>query len=254
MSSYFFGGFSAYWIEPSGRRLNHSGCSVQPGMVGRALDGEIERDFHAVRRRRPRPAGGNRRACRARDARHRGRRLPSRSRRGCRDRPGSARKRIVAALAVGVPDRMDRREIEHVEAQRRDLRQPRDAIVEGAVPAGNAALAARHHLVPGAGARERPVGDRAEQSGLRVRSDCSAPCAAAASNSSDSSGAASSLASHSRQASLMTNASALLARLQRRQGSAGLPASPASTSWPASRLARKSRRQVAKTSVQASMA
>src|SRR5579859_5155579 len=27
MSSYFFGGFSANWIEPSGRCRNHSGCS-----------------------------------------------------------------------------------------------------------------------------------------------------------------------------------------------------------------------------------
>src|ERR1700687_929476 len=27
MSSYFLGGFSAYWIEPSGRWRNHSGCS-----------------------------------------------------------------------------------------------------------------------------------------------------------------------------------------------------------------------------------
>src|SRR5512135_77266 len=27
MSSYFLGGFSAYWIVPSGRCLNHSGCS-----------------------------------------------------------------------------------------------------------------------------------------------------------------------------------------------------------------------------------
>ena len=28
MSSYFFGGFSANWIEPSGRWRNHSGCSL----------------------------------------------------------------------------------------------------------------------------------------------------------------------------------------------------------------------------------
>ena len=47
MSSYFFGGFSAYRIEPSGRRLNHSGCCLQPGMIRRALDGEVERDLHA---------------------------------------------------------------------------------------------------------------------------------------------------------------------------------------------------------------
>ena len=31
MSWYFFGGFSAYFSVPSGRRLNHSGCSVSHG-------------------------------------------------------------------------------------------------------------------------------------------------------------------------------------------------------------------------------
>ena len=34
MSSYFFGGFSAYLIEPSGRQLNHSGCSRSQGWSG----------------------------------------------------------------------------------------------------------------------------------------------------------------------------------------------------------------------------
>ncbi len=31
MSWYFLGGFSAYFSVPSGRRLNHSGCSVSHG-------------------------------------------------------------------------------------------------------------------------------------------------------------------------------------------------------------------------------
>src|SRR6516225_2049569 len=34
MSSYFFGGFSEYWIEPSGLRLNHSGCCASQGWSG----------------------------------------------------------------------------------------------------------------------------------------------------------------------------------------------------------------------------
>ena len=34
MSWYFFGGFSAYWIVPSGRWANHSGCSVTHGWSG----------------------------------------------------------------------------------------------------------------------------------------------------------------------------------------------------------------------------
>ncbi len=75
--------------------------------------------------------------------------------------------RIVAALAVGVADRMDRREIDHVEAHRRDIGQARDAILECAVLAGHLALAARHHLVPCAGARPRPVRDQGKQ--LRSR-------------------------------------------------------------------------------------
>src|SRR5258708_312828 len=31
MSSYFFGGFSAYWNDPSGRCRNHCGCSRTDG-------------------------------------------------------------------------------------------------------------------------------------------------------------------------------------------------------------------------------
>jgi hypothetical protein len=34
MSWYFFGGFSAKRMLPSGRRQNHSGCSVTQGWSG----------------------------------------------------------------------------------------------------------------------------------------------------------------------------------------------------------------------------
>ena len=54
-------------------------------------------------------------------------------------------------------------QIENVEADRGDFRQARDAIVEGAVLAGNAALTARHHLVPGAGARAFAVGNKRDE-------------------------------------------------------------------------------------------
>ena len=88
---------------------------------------------------------------------------------------GLGRQRVVAALAVGAADRMDRRQIEHVEAERRDLGQPTDAIVERAVAAGNAALAARHHFVPGARACDRSVGDqRIERAAGEVGAD--RPC------------------------------------------------------------------------------
>ena len=98
--------------------------------------------------------------------------------------------RVVAALAVGVADRMDRREIDHVKAHRRDIRQPRDAILEGAVLAGRLALAARHHLVPGAG-RARGRSATSGNSGDRVRSGRNWLSAIASFNSSVSSGAAS---------------------------------------------------------------
>ena len=52
MSSYFFGGFSAYFIVPSGRQSNQPRMFAQPGMIGRALHGEIDRQFQPVRRRR----------------------------------------------------------------------------------------------------------------------------------------------------------------------------------------------------------
>jgi hypothetical protein len=47
MSSYFFGGFSAYLIEPSAA-TEPFGMLAQPGMVGRALDREVERDLQPV--------------------------------------------------------------------------------------------------------------------------------------------------------------------------------------------------------------
>ena len=73
-------------------------------------------------------------------------------------RPGF--ERIVLAFAVGAADRVDRREIENVEAEAGDFRQPRNAVVESAVFARKGTLAARHHLVPGAGAGALAVGDQ----------------------------------------------------------------------------------------------
>jgi len=63
---------------------------------------------------------------------------------------GSGRECVVASLAVDPADRMDGGEIHHVEAERRDFGHARDAVIECAVAARNAALAAWHHFVPGA--------------------------------------------------------------------------------------------------------
>ncbi len=58
--------------------------------------------------------------------------------------PASARKGIVAALAMGAADGVDRREIENVEAHRGDLRQAPDHVVEGTVACRVAAFRARN--------------------------------------------------------------------------------------------------------------
>ena len=126
-------------------------------MIGRALHCEIERDFHLVLGAgRDQPAEVGERAELGVD-----RVMAALFVADGVEAAGIAglgMKRVVRALAVGMADRMDRREIKHVEAKRGDLRQPRDAVVEGAVFAGHFALAARHHLVPGADARALPVG------------------------------------------------------------------------------------------------
>ena len=135
-------------------------------MIGRALHGEIERDFHVER-----SAGRDELAEILQRAQFRMHRIVAAL--GRADRVGAAgialgrRHRVVAALAVGLSDRVDRREIDHVETHRGDVGQPRDAILERAVLARRLALAARHHLVPGAVARPRPVRHQRKQ--LRPR-------------------------------------------------------------------------------------
>ena len=100
MSWYFFGGFSAYWIVPSGRWRNHSGCSLDPRVIGRALEGDVERDLDA-RARAPRATrraevveraelGMDRRVAAL---------APRRSPTGCPTSSGLGVERVVRALA-----------------------------------------------------------------------------------------------------------------------------------------------------------
>ena len=63
---------------------------------------------------------------------------------------GPAVERVVPALAVRAADRVDRRQVDDVEAELGELRQERAHALE-------AAPRAREELVPGAEARERPV-------------------------------------------------------------------------------------------------
>src|SRR6516225_4791454 len=128
----------------------------EPGMVGRALDGKVERDFHTVLR-----AGA-----------HQAPKILERPKLGVYGVvaalggadgiwtariPGFAMERIVAALAVDAADRMDGSQINDIETHRADVGQSIDTIVKGAVLTGDRRLTAWHHLVPGACPRDRPV-------------------------------------------------------------------------------------------------
>src|SRR5664279_1647148 len=139
---------------------------LQPGMVGRTLHGEVERDLELE------PLGGRDEAAKVLQR-------PQFRMHGVMAAFGGANgvgasgmafsrgHRVVAALAVGVADGVNRGQVHHVEAHRGDIRQPHDAILEGAVLAGCPALAARHHLVPSAGPCPRPVRHQRKQ--LRSR-------------------------------------------------------------------------------------
>ena len=124
MSSYFFGGFSAYLIVPSGRQSNHSGCSLIQGWSGEhwiAKSIAISSPWSRAARDQPaevleRAELGMDRVVAALGA--------SRWRRGCRGRPASASSVLLLALAVGLADRVDRREVEHVEAHVAHVGQP----------------------------------------------------------------------------------------------------------------------------------
>ena len=87
-------------------------------------------------RRAVRPGGGSPPACRAPGGSPCGRR-PRRHRRsptGCRRRPGRRRRRCSCPCGARA-DRVDRRQVEDVEAHLRDVRQPRLDVVERAVAA-----------------------------------------------------------------------------------------------------------------------
>ncbi len=104
-------------------------------MVGRALECEVERDLEVV------AGSGGDEALEVREG------AELRCDRGvaallCADRPGAARvagrrvERVVLALAVRHADRVDRREVEDVEAESGEVRQD-------ALDAGEAAEGAR---------------------------------------------------------------------------------------------------------------
>ena len=145
------------------------GVLAQPGVVGRALDREVERDRDAELGRAGGQAGelplvselGVQRGVPAGLAADRPRAAGIRAARG---------RRVVAALAVRLADRVHGGQVEHVEAELGELRQH-------LLDAREAAPRAREELVPGAERRalgvdgdlERLVGDASAPSGRRPR-------------------------------------------------------------------------------------
>ena len=149
MSWYFLGGFSAYLSVPSGRRLNHSGCSFSHGWSGEHWIAKSS----AISIAEPLAAATSALELAERAELGVDRVVPALL--GA-DRPRAARivrpglERVVLALPVRAADRMHRRQVDDVEAELGELRQHlRDA--------GETAPRAREELVPGAEARELAV-------------------------------------------------------------------------------------------------
>ena len=115
--------------RPVGAAVKPLGVLGQPRMIGRALDREVERDVDAVL-----GGGGGQRAQVLDSVPELGvDRVVAAA--GVADRPrragvaGRRGQRVVAALAVGQPDRVDRRQVEDVEAE---LGQPRQLALDAA--------------------------------------------------------------------------------------------------------------------------
>src|ERR1700712_903585 len=108
MSWYFFGGFSAYAIVPSGLVVNHSGCEVTHGWSGAACRARSRAT--SMPSSRVRSTKARKSSC-----------VPSS---GWTDVVGVRDQGVVPALAVHLPDRVDRWQVDHVEAHVGDGRQP----------------------------------------------------------------------------------------------------------------------------------
>src|SRR6185437_1935253 len=124
------------------------------GVVGRAVDGEVEGDLHLE------GVAGGHEAVEVGEGAEAGLdgvvtallRADGVRAAGIAGRSHEA---VVAALALGAADGMDGREVDDIEAEGRDLGQASLALGEGGAAAGHGALGAREHLVPGTETRAR---------------------------------------------------------------------------------------------------
>ena len=132
-------------------------------MIGRTVDREIERDLHPALcgfRRSSQsksssvPSDGSTSLCPPGFAANR------------LGHAGIARlagHRIVPAFAIRVPDRMNRRKINHVESHRFRVIDPRQTIAKGRSSIGPAFGRARKKFIPGGGPRRRAIDNHARR-------------------------------------------------------------------------------------------
>ena len=154
MSWYFFGGFSAYLSVPSGRRWNHSGCSFSHGWSGEHWIAKSS----AISMPSSRARATSRSKSVERAEVGMDRVWPPSSApiaHGLPTSPRFAVSALLRPLRFVLADRVDRRQVDDVEAELRELRQH-------LLDAGEAAPRAREELVPGAEARELRVDVDAE--------------------------------------------------------------------------------------------
>ena len=119
------------------------GVLRDPGVVGRALQGVVEGHLHPVRPLPRRPSGRSRRPCRAPGRSRCGRPRSPRWPRGCPGRQARPSSVLSRPLRAVMPDRVDRRQVQDVEAHGRDLGHAPGRPLE-------AAERSREQLVPGA--------------------------------------------------------------------------------------------------------
>src|SRR6185312_11845146 len=134
MSWYFLGGFSAYFSVPSGRRLNHSGWSVSHGWSAEHWIAKSRQISTPTRR--PSATSASKSSSVPRSGW-----IASWPPVASRIAGGSDES-VVGALAVREADRVDRRQVEDVEAELRQAGQLAADTLE-------TAPGAREQLVPG---------------------------------------------------------------------------------------------------------
>ncbi|MCY1436080.1 hypothetical protein D9M71_521950 [compost metagenome] len=124
-----------------------AGVLLEPWMVLGTLDGKIQGDFQTMGR-----SGRHQSAKVFAGTQLRVNRLVpaflATNRIGAARIIGTRRQRVVRAFAVAAPDRVDRREIQHIETHVLDHRQPRMHVIEGAMARRAVGDRAREQFIP----------------------------------------------------------------------------------------------------------